>query len=65
MYGRGLIYLYLCSDAGRVGVRREMPFCPDHVVVDQPHCMMLVRDLAPHHRTKVEICASGNFWLVV
>ena len=37
MYDHGLIYLYLCDEVGRAGVQRELPFCPDHVVVGQPH----------------------------
>ena len=63
MYGRGLIYPYLCNEAGRAGVRCELPFYPDHVVVGQPHCAMVVCALVPRHRTKVAICASGSFWL--
>ena len=63
MYGRGLIYPYLCDEAGRAGVRHELSFCPDHVVVSQPHRTMMVRAPVPHHRTEVAICASDNFWL--
>ena len=63
MYGRGLIYLYLCDEAGRAGVRRELPFCPDHVVVGRPHCTMEVCIPAPPRQTKVAICALGSFWL--
>ena len=63
MYGRGLIYLYLCDEAGWAGVRRELPFCPDHVVVSQPHCTMEVCISAPPRQTEVAICALGSFWL--
>ena len=63
MYGCGLIYPYLCDDAGRAGVRRELPFCPDHVVVGQLHCMMVVCIMAPPRQTEVAICALGSFWL--
>ena len=63
MYGRGLIYLYLCDEAGQAGVRRELPFCPDHVVVGQPHWTMVVCIPAPPRQTEVSICALGSFWL--
>ena len=54
MYGRGLIYLYLCHETGRASVRRELSFCPDHVVVGQPHCAMMVYASAPRRRTEVQ-----------
>ena len=63
MYGRGLIYLYLCDEAGRANVQRDLPFCPDHVVVGQPCCTMVVWIPAPPHQTEVAICALGRFWL--
>ena len=51
MYDRGLIYLYLCDEAGLAGVRRELLFCPDHVVVSQPHYTMEVCIAAPPRQT--------------
>ena len=63
MYDRRLIYLYLCDEAGLVGVRRELSFCLDHVVVGQPHCTMEVCILAPPRQTEVAIWALGNFLL--
>ena len=63
MYGRGLIYLYLCDEAGRAGVWRELRFCPDHVVVGQPHCTMVVCVSAPPRQTEVAIYALCSFWL--
>ena len=42
MYERELIYLCLCNEAGRAGIRLELPLCPGHVVVGQPHCAMVV-----------------------
>ena len=53
MYVHGLIYLYLCNEAGRAGVRRELPFCPDHVVIGQPHCAMMA--WAPTSRHRIEV----------
>ena len=61
MYDHGLIYLYLCAEAGLAGVRRELSFCPDQVVVDQPHCTMEVCILAPPRQTEVAICTLGSF----
>ena len=58
-----LFYLCLYNEAGRAGVRLELPLYPNHVVVGQPHCVMMVRAPAPHHRTEVAICALGSFWL--
>ena len=63
MRDRGLICLYLCAEAGLASVRRELPFCLDHVVVGQPHCTMVVCIPAPPRQTEVAICALGNFWL--
>ena len=53
MYDCGLICLYLCTEAGLAGVRRELSFCLDHVVVAQPHCTMQVCSSAPPHETGV------------
>ena len=64
MYGRGLIYLYLCNETGGgAGVRCELPFFPDHVVVSRLHCTMVVCIPAPPRQTEVAICALGSFWL--
>ena len=63
MYAHGLIYLFLCAKAGLAGVRRELPFCLNHVVVDPPHCTMEVCSSAPPRQTEVAICALGSFWL--
>ena len=58
-----LLCLYFYGEVVRAGVRLELPLYPGHVVVGQPHCAMMVRAPVPHHRTKVAIYASGNFWL--
>ena len=63
MYNPELFYLCLYGEVGRSGVRLELPLCPDHVVVSQPHCTMVVCAPAPRQRTEVAICASGSFWL--
>ena len=63
MYVRGRIYPCLSDEAGRAGVRHELPFCPDHAVVGQPHCMMVVYILALPRQTEVAIYALGSFWL--
>ena len=63
MYGRGRIYLCMSDEAGRAGVQHGLLFCPGHAVAGQPHCMTVLYTPAPPHRTKVAICASGNFWL--
>ena len=63
MYDRGLIYLCLCDEAVLAGVRCEVPFCPDHLVVGQPHCTMEECIPAPPRQTKVAICDLGSFWL--
>ena len=58
-----LFYLCLYGEVGQAGVRLELLLYPDHVLVGQPHCAMMVRAPTPRHRTEVAICASGNFWL--
>ena len=63
MYDHELIYLCLCDEAGQAGVRLELLLYPDHVVAGRLHCAMVVCVPAPHRRTKVAICASGNFCL--
>ena len=63
MYDRELIYLCLCDEAGQAGIRLELLLYPDHMVVGQPHCAMVVYTLAPPRRTEVAICALGSFWL--
>ena len=63
MYIPELFYLYLYGEVFRAGVRLELPLCPGHVVVGQPHCALTVLAPAPRHRIEVAICASGSFWL--
>ena len=63
MYNPELFYSCLYGEVGRSGVRLELPLYPDRVAVGQPRCAIMVRAPAPHHRTEVAICASGNFWL--
>ena len=63
MYSPELSYPCLYGEVGQSGFRLGLQFYPDRAVADQPHCVMLVRALAPHHRTEVAICASGTFWL--
>ena len=58
-----LFYLCLYGEVVWAGVRLELPICPGHVVVDQPHYALMVRPPVPRHRIEVPICASGNFWL--
>ena len=42
MYIPELFYLCLYGEVGWAGVRLELPLYPDHVVVGQPHCAMMV-----------------------
>lgn len=49
MYDIELFCLCLYDEAGLAGVWLELPLYPDHVVVGQPHCVMMVYALAPHH----------------
>ena len=65
MYIPELFYLCLYGEAVRASVRLELPLCPGHVVVGQPHCALMAWAPTPHHRIGVTICASGNFWLGV
>jgi len=65
MYGPELTYPCLYGGVGQSGFWLGLQFYPDHAVADQPRCVMLVRDLAPHRQTKVVIGTSGNFWLGV
>ena len=53
MYGRGLIYPCMCDEAGRAGVRLELPSCHDHVVVGLPRYALMVRAPAPRRRIEV------------
>ena len=55
--------LYLYDEIVWAGDRLELSFCPGHVVVSQPHYVLLVRAQVPHHRIAVAVYASGNFWL--
>ena len=43
MYIPELLYLYLYGEVVWAGVRLELPFCPGHEVVSQPHYMLMVR----------------------
>ena len=63
MYNPELFYSCLYGEVGRSDVRLELPLCPDQVVVDLPHCAMMVWAPAPSRRTEVAIYASGSFWL--
>ena len=76
MYGRGLIYLCLCDEAGWAGVRLELPLYPDHEVVGPPHCPDRVVFGRPHYareelapaplrRTEVAIFVLDNSWMGV
>ena len=58
-----LLCLCFYGEVVRAGVRLELPLCPGHVVVGQPHYVLIGRALVPRHRIGVAICASGNFWL--
>ena len=49
MYNPEMFYPCLYGEVGRSGVRLELPLYPDQVVVDLPHCAMMVRALVPHH----------------
>ena len=57
--------LCLCpySEIVWAGVRLELPFCPGHVVVGQPHYVLMVWAQVPRRRIEVAVYASGNFWL--
>lgn len=37
-----LFCLCLYDEAGLAGVQLELPLYPDHMVVGQPHCAMMV-----------------------
>ena len=63
MYGPELSYPCLYGEVGQSGFRLGLQFYSDRAVADQPRCMILVQDLAPHRRTEVAIYAAGNFWL--
>ena len=63
MYIPELFYLFLYNEVVWASVRLELPLYPGHVVVGQPHHVLVVRAPALHHRIEVAICASGNFWL--
>ena len=58
-----MLYFYLFGEVVRAGVWLELPLCPDHVVVAQPHYALLGWGPAFRHQIGVTICASGNFWL--
>ena len=60
MYISELFYLCLYGEVVPTGVRLELPLCPGHVVVDQPHFALLVWPRVPRHRIEVAICISGN-----
>ena len=63
MYDHELFYLCLYNEAGRAGIRLELPLYPNHVAVGRPRCAMMVWAPAPRHQSEVTICASSNFWL--
>ena len=58
-----LFCLCLYGEVVWVGVRLELPFCPGHKVVAQPHYMLMVRARGPRRQIGVVVYASGNFWL--
>ena len=63
MYTPELLCLYLYGEVVCAGVRLELSFCPDHVVVSQPRYALMVRAPVPRHQIEVAVYASGNFWL--
>ena len=63
MYNPELFYLCLYGEVGLAGVRLELPLCPGHVVVVQPHYTLMERARGPRRRIEAVACASGNFWL--
>ena len=64
MYMPELFYPCLYTEVVRAAVRLELPLCPDHMVVGQPHCVLTAWAPTPRHRIEVAICASGNFSMV-
>ena len=56
-----LFCLCLYDEVEQAGVRLELSLYPDHMLVGEPHCAMMVRALTPRHRTEVAICALGKF----
>ena len=58
-----LLYLYLYGEVVWAGFWLELPLCPGHEVVGQPHYVLMVWGLVPRRRIEVEVYASGNFWL--
>ena len=63
MYIPELFYLCLYGEVVRAGVRLELPLFPGHVVVGQPHYVMMARARGPRSQIGVVIYALGNFWL--
>ena len=63
MYIPELLCLYFYGEVVWAGVRLELSFYPDHVVVGQPRYALMVRDQVPRRRIEVAVYASGNFWL--
>ena len=63
VYVPELLYPYLYGEVVWAGVRLELPFCPGHEMVGQPHYVLMVRAREPRHQIGVAVSASGNFWL--
>ena len=63
MYDPELLCLCPYHEVVRAGVRLELPLCPGHVVVGQPHYALVGRAPTPLRRIGITICTSGNFWL--
>ena len=50
MYIPELLCLYLYGEVVWAAVRLELSFCPGHVVVGQPRCVLMVRSRAPNQK---------------
>ena len=61
MYIPELLYLYLYSEVVWAGVRPELSFCPGHVVVGQPHYVLMVRVRGPHRQIEVQFALRVTF----
>ena len=65
MYIPELLCLYHYGEVVWAGVRLELPFCPGHEVVVQPHYVPMVRARGPRRQIVVVADASDNSLLGV
>ena len=63
MYIPELLCLYFYGEVIRAGVRLELLFCHDHVVVGRLRYALMVRAPVPRRQIEVAAYASGKSWL--